>query len=565
MANYFVLDNEFRPYSFDELVKPYQMYGQAYKEQEAILGNLEGQAASLEAALSKENDPIAYATYTNYLNQVKQAANDIATKGLNAESRRKARALSSEFNHDILPIQAAFNRRKELQDEQRKALLANPTLYYQRNLNTISPESSLDRFVENPNYDYGDFFSGALLEKQVSDAASSLAKELTNYGPGKKLDRFTNTFMQQHGFTRDQVLSAINNPNSPDAPAVLNAIVESVVGGSGVANWNDENALAAAYNSARRGLFSAVGQTSISPYDNYGAKLAAQRAAQNPSTIQGVPINPINIFGAREQSITRNNIEKYSKYFIQNPDGSYRLSDEGNKEIQKYNKYNTMIAEQREAANRSGERFNESGYNKGFDVDFIDFLNKNTKDNEDYATTWSRYYKENNEDYYDAKQITEYKENYDPSQQDTIKQKVLEAATGTKLQEMDYDANQDKFVKTGNTLSLDELKKPEYKVIGSRISSRGSFIMVQDKNGETLRYHLPSGINQSAEESRDNMLKAADEYRALWQNALDNGTKEEQLDAYTKYNQAVQEAYLYQSQLGLTSEVNPLKYNPYIW
>ena len=37
MANYFVIDNTFRPYSFDELVKPYQMYGEAYKQQEALL------------------------------------------------------------------------------------------------------------------------------------------------------------------------------------------------------------------------------------------------------------------------------------------------------------------------------------------------------------------------------------------------------------------------------------------------------------------------------------------------------------------------------------------------
>ena len=35
MANYsLVVNSKFRPYSFDELVKPYMMYGQAYDEQQ---------------------------------------------------------------------------------------------------------------------------------------------------------------------------------------------------------------------------------------------------------------------------------------------------------------------------------------------------------------------------------------------------------------------------------------------------------------------------------------------------------------------------------------------------
>ena len=36
MANYFVIDNTFRPYSFDELIKPYQMYGEAYKQDDSL-------------------------------------------------------------------------------------------------------------------------------------------------------------------------------------------------------------------------------------------------------------------------------------------------------------------------------------------------------------------------------------------------------------------------------------------------------------------------------------------------------------------------------------------------
>jgi hypothetical protein len=70
MANYFVIGNNFKPFSYEELIKPYKDYGEAYKEQENALGELNQQANALAAALSKENDPVAWATYNKYLTDI---------------------------------------------------------------------------------------------------------------------------------------------------------------------------------------------------------------------------------------------------------------------------------------------------------------------------------------------------------------------------------------------------------------------------------------------------------------------------------------------------------------
>lgn len=556
MANYFVINNKFRPYSFDELIKPYQIYGQAYKEQEAALGDLEAKAATLEAALSQKNDPIAHATYTNYLNQVREAADDIATRGLSTASRNKVRTLTTAFNQNVVPIQAAYNRRKELQDEQRKAMLANPTLYYQRNLNdSTTPEaayaSSIDRFIENPNYDYGNFFSGALLEKQVSDAASILAKELTDYGQGKRLDDYTKTFMQQHGFTRDQVLNAIQNPNSPDAPAVLRAIVDSVVKGSGVAQWGDKNALDAAYASASRGLYSAVGQTSVSPYDDFGAKLTAQKAlaaAQN-STVNGVPINPMNIYSPGQLDEAGKNIRKYSQYFTQDAKGDWHLTEEGWKE---YNKKPISL--------RIGTA---GGADVKVDSGFREFMGQLT---DGKLTTperaWQHYLESNDPSRWDARRTTEYDYPVRTSaeEQNNLKASIIAAAGELPLREVTYDASTHKWKDTGKTLSTDAFADKKYTVSNIRMSSSGTQIIVQE-GGKTYRYDLPRGINPTNEGNRNKALARADEYRDAI--VKGNYSSEAELVRLNQlYNEALQSAYSYQSQLGLRYETKPEELHP---
>lgn len=139
--------------------------------------------------------------------------------------------------------------------------------------------TSLDDYIRNPQLAY-DTYSGKVLTAQVAQAAGNLAKELFNYGNGKRLDAYTKTFLQQHGFTRGQVLDAINNPNRAQSQSVLNAIVEQVMGSSGMASWADQPTMDKAYNYARQGLWSAIGQTNISTYEDYGTKLAAQEAMQ---------------------------------------------------------------------------------------------------------------------------------------------------------------------------------------------------------------------------------------------------------------------------------------------
>lgn len=559
---YLTVNSKFTPYTFDELLKPFAIYDTAYKEQEAAMGKLENDAAVLSSALSQTNDPIAYKTYSDYIARIQAAADDLAANGLSQSTRHTIRRLGTEYNSSIVPIQVAYNRRKALQDEQRKALLSNDSLIFQRNLNTVGPDSSLDKFIEDPNYDYGNVVSGNNITARTSQMAGHLAKELSSFGQGKPIDKYTNTFLQTHGFSKDQVLRAVQDPTAPDAEPVLKAIVESAIDATGIASWKDPVALKTAYDYATMGLWSAIGQTNVSTFDNYGAKLAAQQAARartgSPSgfstSINGVPINPLNIYSQKERTQIGRNIKDYSKYF-QQVDGKWTLTKEG---LAEYNKtyedpylVHTVTTSDGKTKISSQSQFKT----------FIDELTSEYKN--DMGTAWGKYLEDNQQDRYDATRSTEYDYVYDPTQQDSMKQVVMTAARGTNLEAVDYDAASKTFKPTGETLSLDKFTSPDYQVVASRMSSGGTQIMVQNKKtGVTTRYRMPSGINISAEASRDNMFRAADQYRELFASAE---TPQEQALAYQKYSEAIQSAYLYQSQIGLTTKTKPQEYNPYIW
>lgn len=338
---------QFRPFSFEEQLRPLLMYTQAHQAVEEAYSELDSQANAIGSLANEANDPVTYQRYKAYEESLRQQADALAKNGLTPGSRQSLLDLKGRYAKDITPIQNAITRRRELADEQRKALLQNPTLMFQRDMNSMSYDSSLDRFLENPDYDYGERYSGALLTQQVSQAASNLAKELTNYGNGKRLDAYTKTFLQQHGFTRDQVLDAISNPNRTQSQPVLNAIVEQVMGSSGMASWADQPTMDKAYNYARQGLWSAIGQTNISTYGDYGARLAAQEAMQkrlkdyerqqaDQDRLKMYNINPSSLYGKEEvvaqNKATKELLEKFKSKGYFNSQGA--LTKAGMKALQ---------------------------------------------------------------------------------------------------------------------------------------------------------------------------------------------------------------------------------------
>lgn len=280
MASYnLVLDTKFKPFSFDELIKTPLMETQAHQAIEEEYGNLSTKASVWEEMADEQSDPYAYRLYKTYADDLNNKANQLLEHGLDISSRKSMLDLKSRYSKEITPIENAYKRREELAAEQRKAMMSNPTMMYQR----YAKDMSLDDFIRDPSADYGASYSGALLTQQVSQAASNIAKEINTPDGRRKIRKlltengrwlpYQYEAILQKGFTREDVDKAIRGDE--DANPILTNIVNEVLDSSGITGWDNQETKDRARYFANQGLYSAIGTTEFSNItDTYGQNLA---------------------------------------------------------------------------------------------------------------------------------------------------------------------------------------------------------------------------------------------------------------------------------------------------
>lgn len=593
----------FRPFSYQEMLAPILASTQAHQALETAYSELDAQANAVGALANETNDPKTYAQYKAYESTLRTQADALAKNGLTPSSRKTLLDLRGRYSSDIVPIQNAITRRRELADEQRKALLQNPTLMFQRDMNSLSYDSSLDRFLENPDYDYGKTYSGALLTQQVSQAASNLAKELRSVSTGR-LDAYTKTFLQNYGFTSKQVLDAINNPNRAQSQPVLNAIVEQVIGSSGMRNWADTDTMNSAYDYARQGLWSAIGKSNIQQFEDYGARLAAhamasrQSGGENP-LLSNAAIIPSPIYTPKELAKVRNELSdtpapirglsnylvkneynKFKKYFYRRPDGKMVLSNAGWRE---YHRKSTNVRDR-----IYHFLYGDTGSN--LHSDFRTFVDLNlgqrgvVQDNafgrwqaENVGAAFEKFINKyitqrpTQQDVRDASKYTQYDFPIALSDAQEWKNKILRTAVDNKFEEVKFDPKSEMFVPTSNTLDVSDLVDDKYTISNINFSGfgpngNGNTFDVINPKGETKTYRLNPGINSIAEANLAARLDYARKLEAIpqeggyMQDNEGNNIFITRQQAEQEHHRALQEAQFFLSQLGVVNTIKPQEY-----
>ena len=259
MANYsLILDTKFKPFSYAEMLAPVAAATQAHQAIEEEYGNLATKANVWEKMANEQTDPYAYSMYKAYSDDLNARAEQLMRYGLNASSRKGMLDMRARYSKEIVPIETAYKRREELATEQRKAMLSNPTLFYQRDAASMS----LDDFIKNPSLDYGANYSGSLLAQQAGQMAANLKAALTNKGKLNGLGLpFQYERLLQYGYTPDQIKRAINNPKEGDP--ILATIVDQVLESSGMAQWASPEQMKRARAFANQGLYNAIGKPEI--------------------------------------------------------------------------------------------------------------------------------------------------------------------------------------------------------------------------------------------------------------------------------------------------------------
>ena len=586
-ANYIVINSKFKPFSYAEMLQPVQMATLAHQEVENEYADLATKANVWDEMANEQTDPYAYKMYKTYSNDLEEQAGQLAREGLTPASRQNMLKMKQRYSSDIVPIEQAYKRRQELIDEQRKLLAQDNTLMFDRNASMLS----LDDLIKNPQLTYQSY-SGATLAKQVGTAAQNLAKDMRE-NPRKWRDILDKQYFEtimQHGYRPEEIIQVLQN--DPNASSVLKGIVEDAVGSSNIASWGDQDTLNRAYEYARQGLWNAVGETqyqTIQNQDYLNPLQELQRKNLERQLNPTLAINPLNIYSSRELSkderVYNDNIRKFSNYFYTDAQGRTRLSEEGMDEYrrnaaQRVTSTGSGSATARlmnvETQMQNDSRFVPTEFKK-----FMDSIGMNPKQGEidnwnDVAigNLWQKYVNENpvaKTARYDATMVTEYDYPIASAQQDDMKDAIMTAGRGLGLKEVDYDSKSKQFKDTGEEITMEDLKSDKYKVTATRFSPYGTTVMIQDDKGNVRRFRMPAGINTTNEQNRDRAMAAANQ----WQQVVNTGqytdergnvhhaTKNEIAYAQKKYEQAIQQAYLFHSQLGVQNKVKEQEFNPY--
>lgn len=550
MANYsLVVNSSFKPFSYQEMLSPVLMATQAHQELENQYGELATKANVWEEMANEQTDPYAYKMYKKYANDLEEQAGQLAREGLSAVSRRNMLNMKSRYSSEITPIEQAYAARQKQAEQQQEALLKDPTLILSRRAAT----TSLDDYIKNPQLAY-DAYSGKMLTAQAASAAGALAKEMQN-NPRKWRNILGNSYyetMMQKGFSSDAVLKAVQG--NPDAAKELTSIVEDVISSSGIRNWGDQAIIDRAYDYARQGLWSAVGETQYQTLENWRAKMDETDRRKDiqaeQARLNSLAINPLNIYSSREQTKAGANIRDFSKYFEKDAEGNTVLSKLGEEELRKQATKSYSHSRQEDIVTTSA---------------FSNFLtelgvvdNTSTKN---IGKLWDNYLKEHDYTKYDATRVTEFDYPIAGAQQVDMKDAIMTAGRGRSLKEVDYDSKSKQFKDTGEEITMEDLKSDKYKVTATRFSPYGSTVMIQDDKGNVRRFRMPAGINTYNEGFRDAMMADVLEYQELLKNP--NLSVADRLAYQDAYKEALQKAYLYHSQLGVQNKTKEQEFNPY--
>lgn len=347
MANYsLVINSKFKPFSYQELLQPALMATQAHQAIEDAYGELDTKASIWDNLT--EGSTKAKALYQRFAEDLAKEAEQLSKYGLSPTSRQAMLNMRGRYSKDIVPIEQAYANRKAQADEQRKALLADPTLLLSRRADS----TNLDEYLDNPNLGY-DAYSGALLAQEVSTAAAALAKAARNdpkvQTELRHLLGFQYETIRRKGFSPEEVQKAILNAEG--ANPELTGIVDKVLESSGIGKWNmsevDRKALmkqARAY--ANPGLWSAVGETQYGTVTDDRAKalfedtLIRQRAADaRKQAIEDAKNQPIvpkfdrrNVRTSKEMAETVRNLgqwDEFRQYFYKTDKGNWAINAKG--------------------------------------------------------------------------------------------------------------------------------------------------------------------------------------------------------------------------------------------
>lgn len=214
MANYSLVSNaRFRPFSYDELVKPLIQYREAYQQAENDYTNLALQTEAWKNIANQETSPIAYNMYKNYSDELNRTIDDFSN-GMSLTNRGKLMKLKRRYASEILPIAKASEELNKAEAFRLETLAKNPNAVFK-----VDHFNSIDSFLGGQKAD-NTYWDGSAAMKRTAAKAEALGRSLFSNPTAKVvLNGQQYQISQLNGFTPEMLTEVLLSPENINTEA----------------------------------------------------------------------------------------------------------------------------------------------------------------------------------------------------------------------------------------------------------------------------------------------------------------------------------------------------------
>lgn len=231
--NYWITNNaKFRPFSYDEMIKPVEKMYTEHKGIEEGLAELQTKAGIWEGLANEQTDPVTYAQYKRYADELRMAADDLAMNGLNARSRQNLYNMKARYASEITPIEQAYQlRAADIKAQSEAAAKSGGRTVFSKSART----ASLDDYRNGMPLDY----TSVNLDSVYNTVASGTQAITKRYFNTKEGSAFKNEYfklIQQQGLNPTEAFEALKHSGKyPELDKYYNDALQSF----GISNFSE--------------------------------------------------------------------------------------------------------------------------------------------------------------------------------------------------------------------------------------------------------------------------------------------------------------------------------------
>lgn len=298
---------KYKPFTYEELVKPLEGYWEKYDKAEEDLAKLETDTAVLQSVIDSMPEGEEKTKYTNYLSSLNSQAQALASQGLTRDNRNALRNLKTQYSALIPRLSLAEETwRKDVASYTQKA---NSGDYFMDSNNSPLNKSAIDYLDGNvPLYNSG--INKKTLGADVEGVAKAYSSRIFPETSIEEVEKIKNKFIkvtQEQGVNADFSQVEGNEQFMP----ILNALYEQY----GIDKMTGEEQ-AAAKDFVNRKFWEGLVYKKAEDYQ----KNVVPRDPKDPSRVIDLKMtdkdgNPLISVGGRVVSVSG-----------QNPDGSLIVS-----------------------------------------------------------------------------------------------------------------------------------------------------------------------------------------------------------------------------------------------